>query len=181
MAGRVEQTIKDWTIRRKILSGFGVVLALAAVLGWLAIRALDRMNVLSGQILRGELPPGAADQLFQDSRTAILGLLLATVAVGVVVALVLSRLIADPLTALGVMAEQVSKGDLTAEIRSQSRDEIGWLEHSMRQMVKNLRTMVTQITASSRAVATSAEEISASSTQLARGAETQSSSTEETS
>jgi methyl-accepting chemotaxis protein len=51
----------------------------------------------------------------------------------------------------------------------------------MRQMVKNLRTMVTQITASSRAVATSAEEISASSTQLARGAETQSSSTEETS
>ena len=51
----------------------------------------------------------------------------------------LARLIADPLTSLGVLAEQVSKGDLTADIRSQSRDEIGWLEHSMRQMVKNLR------------------------------------------
>ena len=181
MAGRVEQTIKDWTIRRKILSGVGVVLALAAVLGWVAIRALDQMNVASAGILRGELPPSTADQLFQDSRTAILALLLVTVALGVGVALVLARLIADPLSALGVLAEQVSKGDLTADIRSQSRDEIGWLEHSMRQMVKNLRQMVTQITASSRAVATSAEEISASSTQLARGAETQSSSTEETS
>jgi hypothetical protein len=29
-----QQTIKDWTIRRKILTGFGVVLALTALLGW---------------------------------------------------------------------------------------------------------------------------------------------------
>jgi methyl-accepting chemotaxis protein len=138
------------------------------------------MNVAAGRIAQ-ELTTAVADQIFRDSRTAILALLLLTVAVGIGCALVLSRLIADPLTALGTLAEQVSKGDLTADIRSQSRDEIGWLEHSMRQMVKNLRTMVTQITASSRAVATSAAEISASSTQLARGAETQSSSTEETS
>src|SRR5688572_27857269 len=139
MAGRVEQTIKDWTIRRKILTGFGVVLGLTALLGWIAISALDRMNVASGRILQGQLPPSAAEQLFQDSRAAILGILLVTIAVGVVMALVLSRLIADPLTALGTLAEQVSKGDLTAEIRSQSRDEIGWLERSMKQMVKNLR------------------------------------------
>jgi methyl-accepting chemotaxis protein len=181
MAGRIEQTIKDWTIRRKILTGVGVVLALTTLLGWIAIRALDRINVAAAGIAQGQLPPSATDQLFQDSRAAILGILLVTIAIGVVTALVLSRLIADPLTALGVLAEQVSKGDLTADIRSQSRDEIGWLEHSMRQMVKNLRQMVAQITASSRSVATSAEEISASSTQLARGAETQSSSTEETS
>ena len=63
----------------------------------------------------------------------------------------------------------MSKGDLTADIRSRSRDEIGWLEHSMRQMVKNLREIATQIAASSRTVATSAEEISASSTQMAQG------------
>ena len=77
-------------------------------------------------------------------------------------ALGLARLIADPLTSLGVLAEQVSKGDLTTDIRSQSRDEIGWLEHSMRQMVKNLREIATQIAVSSRTVAQSAEEISAS-------------------
>jgi methyl-accepting chemotaxis protein len=181
MAGRVEQMIKDWTIRRKILTGFSAVLVLAAGLGWLALRSLDRMNIAASRIMQGALPASAADQVFQDSRTAIVGLVVITVGVGLVVAMVLARLIADPLTALGIAAEQVSKGDLTVDIRSQSRDEVGWLEHSMRQMVKNLRQMVTQITASSRTVATSAEEISASSTQMARGAETQSSSTEETS
>ena len=108
-------------------------------------------------------------------------LLAITIGLGLALALALSRLIADPLTSLGILAEQVSKGDLTTDIRSRSRDEIGWLEHSMRQMVKNLRDIATQIAVSSRTVATSAEEISASSTQMAKGAEMQSSSTEETS
>jgi methyl-accepting chemotaxis protein len=181
MVGNLEQTIRDWTIRRKILTGFSLVMLLTALLGWFALRSLDRMNVAAARIIQGEIPASSADQLFADSRLMILGTLLITMAVGLVTALALARLIADPLTRLGLMAEQVSKGDLTAEIKSQSRDEVGWLEHSMRQMVKNLRQMVTQITVSSRAVATSAEEISASSTQMARGAETQSSSTEETS
>src|SRR6185369_3350528 len=89
-------------------------------------------------------------------------------------ALFLSRLIAHPLESLGILAEEVSKGNLAADIRSQSRDEIGWLEHSMRQMVKNLRVVVGQISTSSRTVASSAEEISASSVQMAKGAEAQS-------
>ncbi len=181
MAGDLRQTVKDWTIRRKILTGFSGVVLLAALLGWLALQGLDQMNVAATQIVQGELPASAADQLFQDTRILILGMVLVTAAVGLGTALLLARLIADPLTQLGILAEQVSKGDLTADIRSQSRDEIGWVEHSMRQMVKGLRQMVTQITTSSRAVATSAEEISASSTQMAKGAETQSSSTEETS
>src|SRR6185437_11143184 len=122
-----------------------------------------------------------AERIVNDSRSAILMLLGVTIGLGVALALALSRLIADPLTNLGVLAEQVSKGDLTADIRSKSRDEIGWLEHSMRQMVKNLREIATQIAVSSRTVATSAEEISANSTQMAKGAEMQSSSTEETS
>ena len=35
-----QQTIKDWTIRRKILTGFSGVLLLAAVLGLLALWSL---------------------------------------------------------------------------------------------------------------------------------------------
>jgi methyl-accepting chemotaxis protein len=169
-----QQTIKDWTIRRKILTGFAGVLVLTSALGWQAIRALDRLNGAGSDTV-------AAAQIFQDSRATILLLMVVTIGVGVLLALGLARLIADPLTSLGVLAEQVSKGDLTTDIRSQSRDEIGWLEHSMRQMVKNLREIATQIAVSSRTVAMSAEEISASSTQMAKGAELQSSSTEETS
>ncbi len=174
MASRVEQTIRDWTIKRKILTGFGVVLVLTGLLGWQAMRALEG-------IYHAGADPVAAGRIFTDSRTMILVLLGAAIGIGVALAIGLSRIIADPLTSLGILAEQVSKGDLTTDIRSQSRDEIGWLEHSMRQMVKNLRDIASQIAVSSRMVATSAEEISASSTQMAKGAEMQSSSTEETS
>jgi methyl-accepting chemotaxis protein len=174
MTDTVLQVLRDWTIRRKILTGVLVVLVATAGLGGLAIRSLDRIHQAAGDA-------ALAEQLYHDSRGLILLLLGLTVVLGLGIALFLARLIADPLTRLGVAAEAVSKGDLTVEIRSASRDEIGWLEHIMRQMVKNLRGMVGQITATSRTVATSAEEISASTTQMAKGAEAQSSSTEETS
>ncbi|HEY7479234.1 MAG TPA: methyl-accepting chemotaxis protein [Gemmatimonadales bacterium] len=174
MAKGWQQTIKDWTIRRKILTGFAIVLSLTILLGWQALRALERLNGAGNDT-------AAAALVFQSSRTVILILLVLTIGAGVLLALWLARLIADPLTSLGILAEQVSKGDLTTDIRSQSRDEIGWLEHSMRQMVKSLREIASQIAVSSRAVAMSAEEISASSLQMAKGAEMQSSSTEETS
>lgn len=178
MAGRLEQSIKDWTIRRKILSGFSVILLLTGLLGWQALQGLQR---LTSAIASGQHSPEVTEQMFRDTRFFILAILGITIALGLALALGLARLIADPLTQLGILCEEVAKGDLTSEIKSQSRDEIGWLEHSMRQMVKNLRQIATQITSSSRAVATSAEEIAASSTQMARGAENQSSSTEETS
>jgi methyl-accepting chemotaxis protein len=178
MAGPLEQGIKDWTIRRKILTGFSVVLLLTGLLGWQALQGLERVT---SAVSNGHLSREVSEQMFHDTRLLILVTLTITILLGVALALGLARLIADPLTGLGILVEQVSKGDLTTEIRSQSRDEIGWLEHSMRQMVKNLRQIATQITTSSRAVATSAEEIAASSAQMAKGAETQSSSTEQTS
>jgi methyl-accepting chemotaxis protein len=178
MAGRLEQNIKDWTIRRKILAGFSVVLLLTGLLGWQALQGLERVTTA---VSDGQLSREVSEQMFHDTRLLILIILGITILLGVALALGLARLIADPLTGLGILVEQVAKGDLTTDIKSQSRDEIGWLEHSMRQMVKNLRQIATQITTSSRAVATSAEEIAASSAQMAKGAETQSSSTEQTS
>ena len=178
MASRLEQSIKDWTIRRKILAGFTVVLLLTVIMGWQAIEGLDRLtSALAGNAVNREV----IQQMFHDARLLILIIMAIAIVLGIALAVGLARLIADPLTQLGILVEQVSKGDLTTDIKSQSRDEIGWLEHSMRQMVKSLRQIATQISLSSRAVATSAEQIAASSSEMARGAETQSSSTEETS
>jgi methyl-accepting chemotaxis protein len=174
MTDKLLQIIQNWTIRRKILTGFAVVLLVTLGLGAYAIRALDQMH---GAATAG----GTGDGVYQGARTMILALLAGAVVVGVATSMFLARLIADPLTRLGLAAEAVSNGDLTVDIKSMTRDEIGWLEHTMRQMVKNLHKMVAQISATSRTVATSSEEISASSTQMAKGAEAQSSSTEETS
>ncbi len=170
MNPKILQRIRDWTIRRKILVSFGVVLALTGLQGWFALRQLERMSGVQG---------GAG--LLEASRSQVIGTTILTVVVGLALAFFLARLIADPLEKLGILVEEVSKGDLTTEIRSGSRDEIGWLEHSMRQMVKNLRVIVGHISSSSRTVATSAEQISASSDQMAKGADAQTSSTEQTS
>lgn len=170
MTQTMMQKIRDWTIRRKIITGFAAVLILTGLQGWFAVRQLERLSGASG-----------ATQLTADARSTILLTTTVTVAVGLALAVLLAKLIAGPLESLGLLAEEVSKGNLAADIKSQSRDEIGWLEHSMRQMVKNLRTVVGQISTSSRTVATSAEEISASSVQMAKGAEAQTSSTEQTS
>jgi methyl-accepting chemotaxis protein len=148
MAGRLEQGIKDWTIRRKILTGFMVVLLLTTLQGWQAIEGLSRVSTAVGG---GTLTREATEQMFQDTRFLIVAILAITIVLGFCLALGLARLIADPLTQLGILVEEVSKGDLTTDIKSQSRDEIGWLEHSMRQMVKNLREIASQITTSSRA------------------------------
>lgn len=179
MSERLLQVIRDWTIRRKILTGFAVLIAITALLGWTALWRLDQMARLVGGV---GVPSGVtADAMYQQSRTLILALVGVSAVAGLLLASFLGKLIADPLERLALAAESVAKGDLTVDIRSLSRDEVGWLEHIMRQMVKNLREMVTQIHGVSRTVASSAEEISASATQMAKGAEAQSSSTEETS
>jgi methyl-accepting chemotaxis protein len=181
MTDLLPQTVRDWTIRRKIVTGFAGVLLVTALLGAFAVRQLDRMHRAVALVNRGELPTNAVEQMVHDARLGILILVAVAIALGLLLALLLARLIADPLTQLGIKAEEVSKGDLTIEIVSRSRDEIGWLEHIMRTMVKNLRQIVSQISASSKTVAASSEEISAAATEMAKGAEAQSSSTEETS
>lgn len=168
------QIVNDWTIRRKIVTGFALVLAVTALEGWFAIRQLDAADELARKIARGELAAAAVDQLREDSRAIILAMVLAAMALGLFLALYLARLIADPLERLGIATEQVSKGDLAVEIRSRSRDEVGWLEHSMRTMVKSLRQMVEQIADASHMVAAPAGEISANAKSVTGGAQRQS-------
>ena len=44
MTDKLLQTIRNWTIRRKILTGFAVVLLVTLGLGAYAIRALDQIH-----------------------------------------------------------------------------------------------------------------------------------------
>jgi len=112
MTDKLVQWIRDLTIRRKLLSGIAIVLALNA---YLALYAINRLSVVGAA---ANSP--VANQIVSDTRGAILVLVLITIGIGVAVALLLGRLIADPFTALGLLAERVAKGDLTVDIRSAS-------------------------------------------------------------
>ena len=122
---KVDQTIRDWTIRRKILSGFAVVLLLSG-----AARLARHPG--TGSASPPPWPPASRPerraQLFRDYPRPDPDDLGITIVLGFAGPR-LAQLIADPLKKLGLLAEEVAKGDLTTDIRSQSRDEIGWLEH----------------------------------------------------
>jgi hypothetical protein len=94
MTQKLLQNVRDWTIRRKILTGFGAVLVGTGIQGWLAIRQLERMSGAEG-----------GGGLFEASRSLMVTTTALTVAAGFGLALFLARLIADPLEKLGMLAE----------------------------------------------------------------------------
>lgn len=157
------------------------------------VAALEQMRVRYNDV-RLTVEGLAAEKRFEIGEafgTAERNQRLSTVVAGVVTALVLAlllglstvlvRSVTVPLRQAVAAAERLAAGDLTAEVTSTSRDEVGQVLRAMGGMAVNLRKIVAEVLGSSRTVAGSADEISAAAAQMARGAEAQSESTEETS
>lgn len=76
-----------------------------------------------------------------------------------------ARKIATPITEVVLIAERVSKGDLTMSIEQNSNDEVGQLQHAISQMIVNLSKMVGNISGISLQQASTSEELAAITTQ----------------
>lgn len=96
----------------------------------------------------------------------ILVISLLAVAIGIGIALFISRMISTPIVLLTNSAKELSHGNLSiADVQVQNRDEIGELARSFNEMKHNLRELVSKISSSSEQVAASSEELFASSEQ----------------
>jgi methyl-accepting chemotaxis protein len=82
--------------------------------------------------------------------------------------------------ALG-LANAVAGGDLSAEAKVRSNDEIKDVIDALNTMTRKLREVVSEVTAAARNVASGSQELSATAEQLSQGATEQASSTEEAS
>jgi methyl-accepting chemotaxis protein len=135
-----------------------------AALSWQGSQLGERVVRLEGQRVR-----------------TVLFVMVALLLAGFLVS-VIARSITTPLAVAVDCANRLAAQDFSIEIaQSESSDEAGQLQASMRQMAGSLRATIRSILASSRIVAAASEKISISGSQLARGAETQSAATEETS
>src|SRR5215210_2493256 len=139
--------------------------------GWAVLRQLALAHTAIGS--GGGV---AVERVFRDSRMIVIVATVVSLVASLWVARMLATLIGRRLEDLGSAAETIAKGDLTVKVRSRSRDEVGWLEHSMRELVDKLRSLVTQMATSSRGLAVAAEQISAATEEMERGAQTQSTS-----
>ncbi len=124
----------------------------------------------------------AGARAFQTG-TVVLMLILIAMAAGaaLVIGLKISTTILAPLAKAVELAEAVALGDLTAEAKHDSSDELGVLLNSLNGMRGDLAGMIGVVRDSADNLASAADEISATAHELSAGAELQSAATEETS
>ncbi|MDT8991601.1 methyl-accepting chemotaxis protein [Curvibacter sp. APW13] len=126
----------------------------------------------------------AAYQLSQstyaNTRNAIIGLLVLSLAIGSALAWSTTRSITVPVTKAVAMAESVAGGDLTNTVHVEQKDEIGRLVNALSAMTLALSDVVGKVRNGSEGVATAASEIAQGNQDLSSRTESQASALEET-
>ena len=93
--------------------------------------------------------------------------------------LIISRSISNPVKRLVKVAEIISNGDFNADVKIDSKDEIGILAATFDKMANNLNEVMLNISSASEQVSSGAKQVSDSSITLSQGATEQASSIEE--
>ena len=118
--------------------------------------------------------------LDQSAQRFLIGLALAALIVSIVLGVMLARSITIPLVRAVGLARRVASGDLTADIRVDSRDEIGDLLDALRTMNGSLHKTVTEVRAGTENIVTASRQIASGNMDLSSRTEQQASSLEET-
>jgi methyl-accepting chemotaxis protein len=120
------------------------------------------------------------EQVYSSSKITLLVLGTAAIAIGVGVALFITRSITGPLNKAVDVAETVASGDLSAHIDTGGGDETGRLLNALKAMNDSLLNVVSQVRAGTDAISTASGEIAAGNLDLSSRTEEQASSLEET-
>lgn len=108
----------------------------------------------------------------REKSTAIIQLLSVAFIVlllGVLAAVLITRQITRPLGASVIAARRIADGDLTKDLSTSRKDELGLLQNTMQHMTTSLRELIGGISNGVTQIATSAEELSAVSEQTSAG------------
>ncbi|KAF1048001.1 MAG: Methyl-accepting chemotaxis protein II [Herbaspirillum frisingense] len=120
------------------------------------------------------------EQLARQSRILLLVLEAAALVFGVLCAWLLTRGIVRPLKQAVALSRRVAEGDLTAQIHTSSRDEVGQLLNALQDMNARLRDIVTRVRHGTDAIATASGEIAEGNQDLSARTEQQAGALEET-
>ncbi|BES70153.1 methyl-accepting chemotaxis protein [Marinobacter nanhaiticus D15-8W] len=112
----------------------------------------------------------------QDEQALLHGLIVISaisIVVGIVIGLLIARSITRPLKRAVDAANALAEGDLTVDIRVDSKDETGVMLDAMRRMAQSLRSVIGEIDSSILQLSASAEELSAITTQTRASVDSQ--------
>ena len=148
--------------------------ALVSTEGRDIVAKLDAAVAKLSDFQRDLLVDGSASNTIKVKNTIMLVLAIGIIAVliGIAIALIMGRLISNPVIALANSAKKMAGGDLSGDlVKVKNKDEIGDLVGSFNLMAENLRTVIEQVSMNSNHVASSAEELTASAEQTSQATE----------
>ncbi len=96
-----------------------------------------------------------------QARTLVLGSTLLALLLGALAAFVITRQITRPLNDTLKVVERIASGDLTADIKTTRRDELGILQQGVQRMGNSLRELIGSIRDGVTQIASAAEQLSA--------------------
>ena len=117
----------------------------------------------------------------KHTNTIMITLSLIAIVLSIIVTLIITRSITIPVGVGVAVAKRLSEGDLNAEIKVDSKDEIGNLMTALKVMVDKLRNVVVDVKTASDNVASGSEQLSSGAQQMSQGTTEQAASTEEAS
>ncbi|MDH4101675.1 MAG: methyl-accepting chemotaxis protein, partial [Nitrospirota bacterium] len=121
----------------------------------------------------------AADYVFL--RNLVIILVILVIVIAIVFTIILTKVIAAPLRILtSEVAGKLAQGDLTLQIESKSKDEVGELQTAMKTMVDKLREIISDAKTVAENVSSGSQELSASAQEISQGTSEQAASIEET-
>ena len=109
--------------------------------------AKETFDKLSDQIIAlvewntefGDKAAKEADQVFTGARNMVIGLVVAALAIGIAVALLLSRQILAGVKQMLVAAQGIARGELNQNVDAKSKDELGQTAQAFGEMIAYLR------------------------------------------
>ncbi len=120
------------------------------------------------------------DSVLKQSEYLVMVIAAVALAIGGVLAWLVTRSITTPLGRASRFAEAVAVGDLTAKINATSTDEIGTLLSALGNMSAGLATIVSGVRVGTDAISTSSREIAAGNQDLSARTEAQATSLQQT-
>jgi methyl-accepting chemotaxis protein len=121
-----------------------------------------------------------ADTAARDAEFVLAAGSVVALLVGITLATLTTRSVLAPVRRAQQAAEAIAAGDLSTQIGSTSRDELGQMMRSMGAMVESLRTIVGVVRASSDSIATGSGEIATGNADLSQRTEQQASNLQQT-
>lgn len=121
-----------------------------------------------------------SDQIYKDSLITLISLGGLSIAIGAVLAWLLTRSIVTPLREAVKLATAVAQGDLTRQITVHSEDETGRLMQALKDMNQSLASIVGEVRVVTDTIATASDEIAGGNLDLSSRTEQQASSLQET-